>query len=280
MRLVVVLTIGGLALGLLTIFQFSAAAEVVGITGTPAYLPIIVRQNTPTPTRTPTTVPSSTPTRTPTRTLTPVGPTATRTATPTNTNPPSGVTILGNHSAYINSIGSLHIVGEVQNNSGGNIRFVKITADFYNGSHQFIGSSFTYTDITNLPSGQRTCFDVLESDPPDGYASYEFEAVTYSNTSEGLPNMAVLSPSGSVSQTGSYHLIGQVRNDNGTTVNYVEPVGTLYTANGTVADCGFTFVNSTHETAGQTSSFDMIFIGRPTYTDVASWRIQVDGDPQ
>jgi hypothetical protein len=251
----------GLLLALLASFQRPAPA-VAGVLGAYSYLPLVLRQPTRTPTQTP-----------------PATATATRTPTAASTNVPAGVTILGNHSSYTDSIDYLHIVGEVFNNSGGPIRFVKIIVDLYNGAHQFIGTDFTYTWLSNLPNADRTCFDVLV-DTPAGYASYEFEAVSYSGSSEGLPNLALLSPSGSVGSFGYYHLIGQVRNDMEVQVKYVQPVGTLYTANGTVADCDFTFVQSTHLSAGQTSAFDIAFISRPSYADVTSWRLQVDGDPQ
>jgi hypothetical protein len=259
----------GLVLVSMLAFVFRAAAYMPGGVGsTPNYLPLVLKPATPTPSATAT------------ATATSVAPTATQTPTATATGAPAGVTILNNHSSYISTIGSLHIVGEVFNNSGGPIRFVRITANLFNASQQFVGTGFTYAHLDHHPNNEKTCFHVLISSPPANWTSYQFEAPTYQATIDNLPNLAVLSPSGSVTpSTGSYHLIGQVRNDNGTTVNYVQPVGTLYSIAGTVVGCSFAYVNSTHLAPGQTSSFDMLFTGR-NYSDVANWRVQVDGDPQ
>jgi len=70
-----------------------------------------------------------------------------------------------------------------------------------------------------------------------------------------------------------------VRNDHGTRVDFVSPVGTVYNAAGKVVGCDFTYVNSTDLDPGQSSSFEMTFLGRD-YSDVTSYQLQVDGNPQ
>ena len=80
---------------------------------------------------------------------------------------------------------------------------------------------------------------------------------------------------------GSYRILGFVRNDNDVRVRYVRPIATLYNASGTVVECSYTYVNSTHLDPGQSSSFELTFSGwYRDYADVASYRIQVDGNPQ
>lgn len=199
--------------------------------------------------------------------------------TPTPTTVPPGVYILSNHSSYVDSIDYLHIVGEVQNNTANHLRFVKITANIFNSSGQLLDTDFTYIYLDNLPAGDRTCFDILLEEPA-GWSYYEFEAPTYRTDGEPLPNLTVFNDSGSYNSTfGWYEIIGQVRNDHGTRVEYVSPVGTVYNASGVVVGCNFTYVNSTHLDPGQTSSFEMTFSGRD-YADVTSYRLQVDGNPQ
>ena len=205
--------------------------------------------------------------------------TPTNTPTPTPTTVPSGVHILSNYSFYVDSIDYLHIVGEVQNNTANHLRFVKITANIFSGGGQLLATDFTYIYLDNLPAGDRTCFHILLEEPA-GWSYYEFEAPTYWTDGEPLPNLTVLNDSGSYNSTfGWYEIIGQVRNDHGTRVEYVSSVGTVYNASGVVVGCDFTYVNSTHLDPGQTSSFEMTFSGRD-YADVTSYRLQVDGNPQ
>jgi hypothetical protein len=231
---------------------------------TRVYLPVITYQQPPTPT----------PTMTPTRTNTP---TATATTTPTTL--ATGVQILPNHSYYVDSIDYLHIVGEVQNNTGNHLRFVKITADVFSSTGQLLDNDFTYIYLDSLPPGAKTCFMILLPKPA-GWSYYQFEAPTFWTDGKLLSNLVVSNDSGSYNSTyGWYEIIGQVRNDHGVRVQYVSPVGTIYDASARVVGCDFTYVNSTHLDPGQTSTFKLTFSGR-NYSDVASYRLQVDGSPQ
>lgn len=198
--------------------------------------------------------------------------------TPTATYIPPSVQILQNHSYYVDSIDYLHVVGEVLNNTGNHLRFVKITANFFNVSGQLLDTDFTYIHLDNLPAHDKTCFELILQEPPS-WSYYQFEAPTYWTDGEPLPNLTILNDSGSYNPTfGWYEIIGQVRNDHGSRVEYVSPVGTAYNASGTVVGCDFTYVNSTHLDPGQTSSFEMTFSGR-NYADVTLYRLQVGGNP-
>jgi hypothetical protein len=257
------------------------------------YLPYISREEPPTatPTSTPTPTETSTPTPTPTETSTPTPtqtatstptptPTPTNTATPTQTPLPSGVYVLPNHSFYLTSWGSLHIVGEVMNNSGNHLTYVKISANLFSSGGQLLATDYTYAYLDNLPAGHRTCFDVLLLDAPSGWSYYEFESPTYWTDGSPLPNLTVLNDSGSYDPSaGDYGIIGQVRNDHGTRVEYVSPVGTLYNSLGTAVGCDYTYVNSTHLDPGQVSAFALDYYGG-SYSDAVSYRLQVDGNPQ
>lgn len=71
--------------------------------------------------------------------------------------------VILSHSAYTDSIGSMHIVGEVMNNSPITVNFVKIIVTFYNTYGQVIGTDNTYTEPTDLAPGQRAPFELIES---------------------------------------------------------------------------------------------------------------------
>jgi hypothetical protein len=225
------------------------------------YLPYIIKQAQPVPTATPTIT---------------VAPTNTPTPTPTPDIPSAEVRILPNHSHYVDSIDYLHIVGEVQNDTADHLRFVRITANVFNDSHQLIDTKSGYTLLDNLAPGDKTCFHILMQEP-SGWSYYEFEAVTYWTDGKPLPNLSIFNHSGSHDPTfGWYEVIGQVRNDHGALIEYVKPIGTLYDNAGTAIGCRHSYVNSTHLDPNQTSSFKILFSGR-NYADVASYRLQTDG---
>lgn len=190
---------------------------------------------------------------------------------------PVGVYILPNHTSYIDSIDYYHVVGEVLNNTPNYLRFVRITANLFNSSGQLIDTDYTYIYLDNLEPGARTCFNLFFSNSA-GASYYLFEPVSYSTDGEPLPNLTAINYSGSYDATfGWYEIIGMVRNDSGSYVSYVSPVGTLYNSSGSVVGCDYTYVNSTDLAVGQSSAFEMLFTGRD-YSDVSSYRIQVDGN--
>lgn len=226
------------------------------------------------------TVPTYTPSPTPTLTAIPWS-TATPTATsppPTSTPTPSGVYVLPNHSYYTKH-DHLRIIGEVQNGTSYHLRFVSVAVSIFNSAGQLLDTDYTYTYLDNLAPGEKTCFKIW-LDEPSNWSYYRFESPDYWTDGDPRPHLTLFNVTGSYDPTyDDYKILGQVRNDYGSEVRFVSPVGTLYNTAGTVIDCDYTYPNTYHLGPGQTSSFKMWFSSRG-YADVTSYRLQVDGDPQ
>ena len=62
---------------------------------------------------------------------------------------------------FIDSLGFLHVVGEIENNSPTSIQFVKVSGTFYDGNNQVVGTGSTYTDPSDIGSGQKAPFELL-----------------------------------------------------------------------------------------------------------------------
>lgn len=186
-------------------------------------------------------------------------------------------TILPNHTSYVDSIDYFNIVGEIRNNTTHHLRFVKINANLFNSNGRLIDTDFTYIWLDNLPPGEKTCFELSFSNST-GASYYRFESPTYRTDGTPWPNLSIYNHSGSYdSRFGWYEILGFVRNNSNRQVTYVTPVGTVYNGAGKVIGCDFTYVNSTDLAAGQSSAFNLTFLGRD-YSDVASYRLQVDGN--
>jgi hypothetical protein len=82
---------------------------------------------------------------------------------------------------YFSSTGTLHIVGEIINESFEPVRFVKIIATFYDSNNSVIGTDFTYTSPSTLQPGQKAPFDMLvtEGSMPLHLVSYYTLSVDY-----------------------------------------------------------------------------------------------------
>lgn len=249
---------------LLLAFTVSVRAESV-------YLPLTVSSEASTPTFTATSTPTATPT--PTNTPTPID---IPTITPTATDVAQEMTVMENHLAYIDSIDYLHIVGEVQNNTGERARFVKVTANLFNSQDQLVDTDYTYTSLDVMPIGERACFDLIFSGSPD-YAYYTFET-SYSSTTEASLPIAVFGDSGTYDPTFDdwYNVVGQARNDSSVNAEFVKIIGTLYRNNGQVLDCDYTYTNADVLTPGQVSTWKLTFLYAPRGA-VGSYRLQAQG---
>ena len=69
--------------------------------------------------------------------------------------------VILSQNSYHDSTGSMHIVGEVLNQSPATARSVKIIATFYNANGQAIGTESTYADPSQLGPGQRAPFEMI-----------------------------------------------------------------------------------------------------------------------
>jgi hypothetical protein len=168
------------------------------------YLPLILSGQSgpiePTPTSTLELTPTSTLEPTPTSTLEPT-PTSTQpppTSTPTQE--PEEVTILPNHTSYVDSIDYLHVVGEVYNNTSHDLRFVRIHVNVYNSNGNLLDTGFTYTQLDNVPAGDKACFN-FSIQAPAGWDYYEFEPVSYRTDGDPLPNLTTSNLSSSYDAT-------------------------------------------------------------------------------
>ena len=65
---------------------------------------------------------------------------------------------------YVDSYGSLHIVGEVINESYEPMNSVQVTATYYDANNGVVGTSSDYTSPSSLQPGQRAPFDITASE--------------------------------------------------------------------------------------------------------------------
>ena len=208
-----------------------------------------------------------------------------RQATPLPEEPPPpgpvGIArILSNYSSFTDG-SSVHIVGEVENNGTVPLRFIKVSVNFFNASNQLVDTDFTHVTLKTLGAGDKACFNISAFNVPE-WAYFEFETLSFNTDGNPLSEMVVFGDSGTYdAENGQYRVRGFVQNNNiGGAVESVDAVTTLYSSAGTVLDCKSEGVSSRDLNPSQASSFEEWFHSRDDYGDVASYRIQVDGDLQ
>jgi hypothetical protein len=251
---------------ILLAFLFLSFYDVIAQEGdTNVFLPLFLNSGgepTPEPTDEPTPEPTEGP---------PPGP------PPEPTPDPTSVNILPNHT-YYSEENRFHIVGEVENTSTYNLRYVVITANIFNSSGQLLDTTYTLTYLDILEADEKTCFHLIV-DYPEGWDYYEFE-LSYWADGDTLPDLSVtnLSPEYN-SDNGWYDITGDVTNNEGVSVENVGLTGTLYDASNDVVGCSFANTEPSDLDPSQTRSFYLTFLGRD-YHDVTDYRIQADADIQ
>lgn len=254
---IAVITLGGIGRGL-SQFNFMV------------YLPIIIVTPSPTPTITPTPTQTLPPQQTPTKTSTP---TATQPVPPTPI-PASVFVVPESTFSYASGYGSFYVLGDVTNNTALNVEYVFVTADFFNSQGMLVDAEtgIVYLDI--LESGETSCFDIIFSAAPVGWSYYTFE-ISYSETSENLQNLTILSSNPS-NPYGTYKVVGMARNDDTQVIDYPFVVGTFYNASSKVVGCD-TGITATYPlNPGVSSSFTIY--GPNTNVVGAITRYRVQGD--
>jgi len=71
---------------------------------------------------------------------------------------------ISSHNSYISSIGHLHVIGEVENNTSIIAEFVKIIGTFYDDNGNVVGTSYTYADPSKMNPGEKAPFDLILSE--------------------------------------------------------------------------------------------------------------------
>jgi hypothetical protein len=216
----------------------------------------VMPTHTPTPTPTPN---SPTPTaHTPTPTPHAVTPTP-HTSTPT---PPVVGNIQAQHSTwYFDSIGAIHVVGEVNNATNSTADFIKITASFYSANNQLLATDFGYSCLNAVGPGGLSPFDVLLLSPPSG-----IDHVTVGVTDYYSPPLSYAVPPGlSVTADNSYydivdvlHLVGTVTNHSSNTYDFVKACYATYNSSGSVVTTGSWYTSPSTLGPNQTGTYDAL----------------------
>jgi hypothetical protein len=244
---------------------------------------------TPTLSATPTRLPTLTPTVTATSTTqAPVQPTAEATSTPdgesngyattypTLTPTPEGTdtVVMGllSHRDFIGLSGNMHVVGQVRNETKGNLDRVSVRVMFYNqwGTVMEIIDGPALMDV--IGPQQLTPFS-LSFPMSGGWERYTIR-VTARPTLRTLPEGIIVTEQQLTGlQSGILHVTGRVRNDGQQGVDRVQVVVTLLDPWGTIVNAGFCYTERIP--AGQEGAFDCQFA---EYELVESAVVQVELD--
>ncbi|WBL37019.1 FxLYD domain-containing protein [Tepidiforma flava] len=233
-----------------------------------AVVPMVARDEgaPPPPPATPTPfAPTATPTpRPPTATPTAAQPTPTpRPPTATPTPAPSGLRLQGVN-WYVNTTGTIYVMGIVVNGLSTPVELVRINVRFYNASGQLLATDTTYADVSIIPAGGSSPFWTLLLNPPPGVASVEAVLGTYSVSSRppitGLtPTVTNIYRSSSI----ALRVVGTVRNDSSATYQFTRVIAAYVDSAGYVIRIETDYLEPSTLAPGQQGTFEAIFFNAP-----------------
>ena len=162
-------------------------------------------------------------------------------------------------SSYVDDVGTLHVAGEVRNNSAEYMEFVEITGTFFNAGEQVVGSDYTYTHADFVAPGEIAGFDLpLVNGGSLGVSRYDLAIIGEVTADRPAPGLVVQGESSNIDAGGDYHIVGQVANQSAQPAIYVKVIGTFYAGDGTVIRSDFAYTDLDELPAGGTDSFDLI----------------------
>jgi hypothetical protein len=194
-----------------------------------------------------------------------VSPSSTPTGTPSPDSTPAPVVVRG-ITDYVTAYGERHVVGEVTNSTSGSIWFPKVVGTFYDAAGQVVITDTTYTMLDVVDVGEVAPFDLILLQPPPSVDHYELQ-VEYATTDLPPLRVDIASHQGSVSDTGSYHVVGEVINQNAFAVRFVRVVVTFYSARDEVVRTDFSDLALDTLDPGQKAPFEVVLLDPPADMD-------------
>jgi hypothetical protein len=175
-----------------------------------------------------------------------------------------------NTSSFVNSIGYLNVVGEVENTSSNSLEYGQIIASFLDSEGNVVDTSMTYTNIDIIKPGAVVPFKVnVKNNEKIKQYSLQFQA---NQTNNQRRNIEIVNNSSNVNSINYLEISGQVKNNTSESQEYVQIIGTFYDESGVVVDVGMTYSSVDVLQPGGKSPFKLTVKNRDEITD---YKLQV-----
>jgi len=169
------------------------------------------------------------------------------------------VMIMENHTSYIDSIGYYHVIGEVKNTGDTATRFNKIIGTFYDSGGEVVATSFTFSSIDVLASGQKSPFDLFLFDAAQSAKATSYKlSISYSPTAALPQGLEILSHNKYLDSIGWLHIVGEIKNIESGKATFVKVAATCFDSAGKVVAVGFAFSDPEELDPGQTAPFEVL----------------------
>lgn len=169
--------------------------------------------------------------------------------------------VITSHTGYVDSVGSYHVVGEVENTGSTPLIFIRIAATFYDSANQVVGAGFAYAFIQVLTPGAKSPFEVIFTEETQVPKIHHYALnVNFQEAGAVKPlHLAITSHSNYTDAIGILHIVGEVENQ-GEYTEFVKVIATGYGENGQVVAADFTYTDPPHLSHGQKAPFNLMIL--------------------
>jgi len=183
------------------------------------------------------------------------------------------------HSGWLDSIGSYHVSGEVENVGDGAASFVRVTATFYDLSDTVVATFFPFAYLNVLLPGRKSPFEVILLDTTQAAKVHHYSlSVEFSATSPIPIGLEILSNSSYIDAVGFMHVVGEIKNVATGTATLVKVITTFYDQTGNVVATAFRYSSPSDISPGQKASFDLVLTHKNRVPLVATYALTAESN--
>ncbi|OGD53152.1 hypothetical protein A3K80_04440 [Candidatus Bathyarchaeota archaeon RBG_13_38_9] len=183
-----------------------------------------------------------------------------------------------NHSSFVSSVGTFHVVGEVENMGSQSVAFVTITGTFYDSNNTMIVTESSFATLEIIPPGVKSPFQVIVTDQNQAEKVHNYSlAVTDSSvTTKNLTKtLIILSNSSHISLSGFLNIVGEVKNNGSSESTSTRVAATCYDENGKVVAIESGFTDPPNLNPEQTAQFNLMVNNENQSAKVDNYAFQV-----
>lgn len=166
-----------------------------------------------------------------------------------------GVVFL-NDAFYRGSDGYFHVIGEIRNDTNGNVGQIKVTASLLDQQRKPYMSVGNLAYLSLLEPGQRSPFDVIFQGVTADTNEYQLDLSWETTTATSKTKLQIRQTS-NVDKDGFYWLNGEVYNAGTQKAEDILLVGAFYDNNGKIIAVGIGFPDVVPLSAGESSPFSL-----------------------
>lgn len=185
--------------------------------------------------------------------------------------------VVQNDSMWVDSLGDLHVVGEVRNTGDVWLRFVMITGTLRDGSGGVVDVTNTYALLNFLPPDNVAPFDMFELDTAKSARVQSYSlAVEFQEAAALSQELVILNVWNRTDTMGYIEVVGEVENQGVIPSTYTQVTATLYDANGKVIYVGFTYTSPAEIPVGGKCGFDLDVLSSEQSSKVARYTLTAE----